>query len=157
MKQLHLSSNSQRIRSVCSAAQVGVGTNPPCRPHHRAASCGPSPFPCDCSALYNPGCNPNNLYGALVGGPNKNDTFDDLRTDFAATEVTLDWNAALTGLMAGLTDNRITWDDCKSAGLQSKPGDIGPGLTSAGPYRHVRAYWQLLLLTAATVLVAKLL
>lgn len=130
--------------------QVGVGNNPPCRPHHRAASCGPSPFPCDCSALFNTGCNPNTLYGALVGGPDKEDKFEDVRTDFAATEVTLDWNSALTGLMAGLTGNRITWDDCKSAGLQEKPGDVAPTLSAAGPSRasHL-VMWGSLLVAAA--------
>lgn len=147
------------LSALCLLArvqQVGVGNNPPCRPHHRAASCGPAPFPCDCSALYNPGCNPHNLYGALVGGPNQNDTWEDVRTDFAATEVTLDWNAGLTGLMAGLADNSVTWNDCKSASLQDKPGDIGPAL-SAAVHHCVRALWQLLLLAAAAFGVAGLL
>lgn len=70
------------------------------------------------------------MYGALVGGPSKNDTFEDDRKDFAATEVTLDWNAALAGLMAGLSGERITWDNCKAAGLQDKPGDVGQALSS---------------------------
>lgn len=91
-----------------------------------------------------------------MGGPNQNDTWDDVRTDFAATEVTLDWNAGLAGLMAGLAENRVTWDNCKSAGLQDKPGDIGPAL-SAAPHQRVRALWQLLLLAAAALAVAGLL
>lgn len=93
-----------------------------------------------------------------MGGPNQNDTWDDVRTDFAATEVTLDWNAGLTGLMAGLAENRVTWDNCKSAGLQDKPGDIGPALSAAAPqHQCVRALWQLLLLAVAALAVAGLL
>lgn len=149
-----LTSELALTRSACGRfSQVGVGTNPPCRPHHRAASCGPSRVPCDCTALYNKGCNPNTLYGALVGGPNKEGKFEDLRTDFAAAEVTLDWNAALTGMVAGLTGNRITWDDCKSAGLQEKPGDIAPAL-SAGSATRAAAIWRLLLCIAAIALAA---
>lgn len=91
-----------------------------------------------------------------MGGPNKNDTFEDVRTDFAAAEVTLDWNAAFTGLMAGLSGNRITWDNCKSAGLQDKPGDIGPTLTNAAPQRHMCGLWHLLLSFAALVFVSML-
>lgn len=108
-------------------------------------------MPCDCTALYNTGCNPNTLYGALVGGPNKDDKFEDLRTDFAAAEVTLDWNAALTGMLSGLAGNRITWDDCKSAGLQEKPGDIAPAL-SAGAMSQSVAIWRLLLCLAAAAM-----
>jgi hypothetical protein len=101
--------------------------------------------PCDCTALYNTGCNPNTLYGALIGGPDKNDKYEDVRTDFAASEVTLDWNAGFTGMLAGLSSSRVTWDDCRSAGLQEKPGDISPSLTSAAARPPVVGAWQLLL------------
>eukprot|EP00775_Hariotina_reticulata_P008741 gene8741-8921_t len=43
------------------------------------------------------------LSGALVSGPLRNDTFPDKRTDFQTGEVALDYNAALTGVVAGLS------------------------------------------------------
>lgn len=88
-----------------------------------------------------------------MGGPNKEDKFEDLRTDFAALEVALDWNAALTGMVAGLASERVTWDDCKSAGLQEKPGDVGPAL-SAAPHRRQFSCCWLLLVSMLTLLLA---
>ncbi|KAJ3045032.1 Endoglucanase [Rhizophlyctis rosea] len=44
------------------------------------------------------------LYGALVGGPEKNDTYVDNRENYVYTEVTQDYNAAWTGLLAGLIE-----------------------------------------------------
>lgn len=43
--------------------------------------------------------NPLTLIGAVVGGPNTEDQFEDDRTQYIFTEVALDYN---TGLMAGL-------------------------------------------------------
>jgi hypothetical protein len=119
----------------------------------------PGGLPCDCTALYNEGCNPNTLYGALVGGPNKEDKFDDARTDFAASEVTLDWNAGFTGMLAGLASARVSWDDCKSQRLQDGRGDVPSTLTSgAGAARLGCAWWQLLAAAwAAAALMAPLL
>ncbi|KAF8066338.1 celD [Scenedesmus sp. PABB004] len=114
---------------------VGIGTNPPCRPHHRGASCvapGPPGQPCDCTAYFNPGCNPNTIYGALVGGPTKDDAYEDLRWDFEKAEVALDWNAGFTGMLAGLADAGVSWDDCKAAGLEDGRGDAPPSLSGAG-------------------------
>jgi hypothetical protein len=112
-------------------------------------------LPCDCTALYNEGCNPNTLYGALVGGPDKEDKFADVRTDFAAAEVTLDWNAGLTGLLAGLSSNKVSWEDCKAKGLQDGRGDVPSSLTSGawggGRSAALRA-WQLVLLLVAVAL-----
>ncbi|KAJ3038017.1 hypothetical protein HDV00_001061 [Rhizophlyctis rosea] len=44
------------------------------------------------------------LYGALVGGPNADDTYVDNREDYVYTEVTQDYNAAFSGALAGLID-----------------------------------------------------
>ncbi len=44
-----------------------------------------------CACLQGP--NPNVLYGALVGGPNNQDYFDNLRSDYVLNEVALDYNS----------------------------------------------------------------
>lgn len=88
--------------SPCVA--VGVGIHPgPCQAHHRAASCGMLGTPCDCSAYLNTGCNPNIIYGALVGGPDVNDEFVDQRSNYQQAEVAVDWNAGFTGVLRHLS------------------------------------------------------
>jgi hypothetical protein len=112
---------------------VGVGTNPPCQPHHRGASCGPLNQPCDCTAFASKACNPNVIFGGLVGGPGKDDSFEDNRLNFAALEVALDWNAGFTGVMAALSSGAYpSWQDCASAGQQDGRGQISTALNAAG-------------------------
>jgi hypothetical protein len=79
-----------------SSYVVGFGNNYPLRPHHTGAHGGTwndfnSPLP-----------NRNIIYGALVGGPKSANDYDyqDIRTDYVANEVALDYNAALTGALA---------------------------------------------------------
>ena len=45
--------------------------------------------------------NPYILHGALVGGPNQNDGYSDVRSDFQSNEVTTDYNAGFTSALAG--------------------------------------------------------
>jgi hypothetical protein len=81
---------------------VGVGPSPPCRVHHRGASCPVDhKLPCDCTALWNPGCNPTPLVGALVGGPGDSTSHNDSRMNFRQNEPALDYNAAFTGMEGG--------------------------------------------------------
>ena len=75
---------------------VGVGVNPPVRPHHSGASCVIGQ-PCSIS---DPGPNPHVVTGALVGGPGRDDSYADVRTDYVANEVALDYNSGYTGLVA---------------------------------------------------------
>ncbi|KAI8463040.1 MAG: Six-hairpin glycosidase-like protein [Monoraphidium minutum] len=111
---------------------VGIGNAPVCRVHHRAASCGPLAARCDCAALRNPGCNPNTLYGALVGGPGAQDDFEDARNNFQQNEVALDWNAGFSGALAGLNAGAAAgWDECTNNGLSS-----GRGSTSGAAARR---------------------
>ena len=50
------------------------------------------------------GPNPNILYGALVGGPkNINDEYTDVRSDYKANEVAVDYNAGFQSATAGTT------------------------------------------------------
>lgn len=77
---------------------VGFGDNFPLQPHHRSAS-GTSPKSIE--------PNRNILYGALVGGLTEADDFayQDKRSDYVSNEVTLDYNAGLTGALAWMYKN----------------------------------------------------
>eukprot|EP00877_Chromochloris_zofingiensis_P004306 jgi/Chrzof1/13877/Cz08g15270.t1 len=111
---------------------VGVGIHPgPCQAHHRAASCGMLGTPCDCSAYLNTGCNPNIIYGALVGGPDVNDEFVDQRSNYQQAEVAVDWNAGFTGVMAALSTNPISWSQCQQAGQENGRGRVSPNINAA--------------------------
>ena len=61
---------------------VGWGENSPLRPHHRSSSCPDLPAPCGQDAYNNPGPNWQVLNGALVGGPDQNDEYDDDRANY---------------------------------------------------------------------------
>jgi len=80
----------------------GFGNNPPERPHHRASSCPDMPQQCDWNAFNNPGPNPQVLNGALVGGPDHNDNYNDDRGNFVSNEVATDYNAGFQSALAGL-------------------------------------------------------
>jgi len=87
---------------------VGFGTNPPERPHHRSSSCPLSPVPCNWDNFNSPSANPQTLYGALVGGPGKNDEYTDDRKDFIKNEVATDYNAGFQSAVAGLKHLALT-------------------------------------------------
>ncbi|KAI9321243.1 Six-hairpin glycosidase-like protein [Dichotomocladium elegans] len=74
----------------------GVHMNSPHNPHHAGASGG--------SDINNIDTSPPEekyiLYGAIIGGPDKDDKFYDERNDWAQTEVALDYNAPFQGLVA---------------------------------------------------------
>ncbi|CAO3631798.1 unnamed protein product [Cunninghamella blakesleeana] len=75
---------------------VGVHPNAPANPHSSTASGG--------TDINNINTSPPKelyvLYGAVVGGPNKEDIFYDERNDWTQTEVALDYNAPFQGLVA---------------------------------------------------------
>lgn len=74
---------------------IGFGKSPPGRPHHRdsALKMGQSG---DWDAFKkNTGRNPNELTGALCGGPLEDGSWVDDREDYVGNEVALDYNAAL--------------------------------------------------------------
>lgn len=74
----------------------GVHMNSPHNPHHAGASGGTDIGNIDTS----PPEELHLLYGAIVGGPNKDDIFYDERNDWTQTEVALDYNAPFQGLVA---------------------------------------------------------
>lgn len=77
---------------------VGFGQNPPRNPHHRTAHGSWT------DNIQQPAQSRHVLYGALVGGPDANDSYVDDRQNYVANEVALDYNAAYTGALAKLYD-----------------------------------------------------
>ena len=73
---------------------VGFGENPPCHPHHRTAQGSYS------NNMNEPSEHRHTLYGALVGGPDAGDNYNDQVSDYTANEVACDYNAGFTGILA---------------------------------------------------------
>lgn len=67
---------------------IGVGSNYPRCPHHRAA-CPTKTCPCE-----------HTLTGGLVGGPDSGDGYQDQIDQYQYTEVALDYNACYVALLA---------------------------------------------------------
>ena len=59
---------------------------------------------CECGneAHDSPDPNPQVLEGALVGGPDENDNWEDDRADYVRNEVATDYNAGIQFSVAGL-------------------------------------------------------
>ena len=64
-------------------------------------SCPYAPAPCTHEQANSPNPNPQVLYGALVGGPDEWDNYNDDRQDYVANEVACDYNAGYQGALAG--------------------------------------------------------
>lgn len=75
---------------------VGFGENSPKNPHHRTAHGSYT------NNIGDPADNRHILYGALVGGPNRDDTYSDDRNNYINNEVACDYNAGFTGALAKL-------------------------------------------------------
>ncbi|KAK6935440.1 Glycoside hydrolase family 9 [Dillenia turbinata] len=89
---------------------VGYGSKYPMQLHHRGSSL-PSihvfPAKIECNQGYSDWYssnqpNPNTHVGAIVGGPNSNDQFNDARSDYSHLEPTTYMNAAFVGSVAAL-------------------------------------------------------
>lgn len=97
-----LGSNPERMSYM-----VGYGSKFPQRIHHRASSL-PSVdqhadhIACKDGTPYflSSAANPNQLTGAVVGGPDSDDSYADDRVDAAKSEPTTYVNAPLVGLLA---------------------------------------------------------
>lgn len=79
---------------------VGYGPNPPTQPHHRGASCPQLGQECTWDYFQSRDPNPHTLYGALVGGPDGSDQYEDTRGNFMQNEVAVDYNGGFTGARA---------------------------------------------------------
>lgn len=77
---------------------VGYGEKSPKNPHHRTAHASWN------NSVYDPVENRHILYGALVGGPNQDGTYEDDRNNYINNEVACDYNAGFTGLLCKMVD-----------------------------------------------------
>jgi hypothetical protein len=66
------------------------------------SSCPSRPAVCDWNSYNSPLPNPQLLIGALVGGPDQNDRYEDRRDDYIKNEVATDYNAGFQSAVAGL-------------------------------------------------------
>jgi endoglucanase len=92
----------------CYSFEIGYGSKYPLRPHHRGASCPNRPAPCGYDEANSPNPSPQILYGGLVGGPDEDDSYEDVRTDYVENEVALDYNAGFQGSLAGILHLQAT-------------------------------------------------
>lgn len=93
---------------------VGYGSNYPMHIHHRGASIPSTkinPAPVTCLGgfqWYNSNAkDPNVLEGALVGGPDQNDGYNDARSNFAQAEAATANNAPLVGVLAKIASMKF--------------------------------------------------
>lgn len=108
--------------NVCFVA--GFADNSACRYHHRAAS-GVSGDKDQTPSKYV-------LVGALVGGPNKNGEYEDLRDKYETNEVAIDYNAGLVGAAAALYAVYKT-GSCDTSIAGVKNVELGGGQTEPNP------------------------
>ncbi|MCY0966708.1 glycoside hydrolase family 9 protein [Parathalassolituus penaei] len=76
--------------------QIGMGNKSPQNPHHRGSHASWN------NNIEEPKTNRHPLIGALVGGPYKEDQFDDNRTDYIGNEISINYNAGFTNALARL-------------------------------------------------------
>nr|AXQ39836.1 beta-1,4-endoglucanase [Loboptera decipiens] len=83
---------------------VGYGNNPPSHEQHRSSSCPDAPATCDWNTYNGGQANAHVLYGALVGGPDSSDNYQDIRQDYVHNEVACDYNAGFQSALAALNE-----------------------------------------------------
>ncbi len=88
-----LGENPDNFSYVC-----GYGENSPQNPHHRTAHGSWK------NAEAYPETSRHTLYGALVGGPNEDGSYEDDRGNYINNEVATDYNAGFTALLCKMTD-----------------------------------------------------
>lgn len=77
-----------------SSYLIGYGKNSPQHPHHRTSHGSWA------DSQNTPANHRHILYGALVGGPAKDDSYTDSISDYVSNEVATDYNAGFTGALA---------------------------------------------------------
>lgn len=94
---------------------VGFGKNPPTHAHHRGASVPKLTIEqvvdCPMSFVYwynTDKPNPNELTGAILGGPDQNDNFIDDRTKSSYTEPCTYINSVAVGVLAKLAGRPLS-------------------------------------------------
>ncbi|KAG0309040.1 hypothetical protein BGZ98_005545 [Dissophora globulifera] len=119
---------------------VGVHSNSPINPHSAPASGGNSADTLDTFPVKEA----YTIYGALVGGPDKNDRFLDIRSDWRQNEVALDYNAPFNGLMAYQVMTSKT---------SPAYAVIPPGRPDLPPILNGMAVWQIILIVIGSIFV----
>lgn len=86
---------------------VGYGSKYPKHVHHRGASIPKDGNKYSCTGGWKwrdaKTANPNTITGAMVGGPDRFDGFNDVRTSYNYTEPTMAGNAGLVAALVSLT------------------------------------------------------
>ncbi|CAL0318681.1 unnamed protein product [Lupinus luteus] len=107
---------------------VGYGNRFPKHVHHRGASTPNDNNHYSCTGGWkwrdNPNGNPNNITGAMVGGPDRFDQFHDSRSNYNFTEPTMAGNAGLVAALISLTNTIGTGIDKNT--IFSKVPPLGP-------------------------------
>lgn len=78
---------------------VGFGKDSPKRPHHRTAHSSWA------DSMTMPAYHRHTIYGALVGGPGRDDSYTDDVNNYTNNEVACDYNAGFVGVLAKLYGN----------------------------------------------------
>ncbi len=99
--------------------EVGYDENSAKNPHHRASHGSTT------NSMEDPATAKHTLYGALVGGPDFDDYYEDDRTNYVYNEVAIDYNAGFVGALAGLYEQY---------GKNQKPMDSIPQDTDEKPF-----------------------
>ncbi|HET9958015.1 MAG TPA: glycoside hydrolase family 9 protein [Polyangiaceae bacterium] len=86
------------LGSTGRSFEIGYGVNPPEHPHHRTAHSSWA----DSQTV--PEKHRHTLVGALVGGPDSKDVYEDKIDNFINNEVACDYNAGFVGLLGKLTE-----------------------------------------------------
>ncbi|WP_231757938.1 glycoside hydrolase family 9 protein [Microbulbifer elongatus] len=126
--------------------QIGYGSVYPTSPHHRTAHGSWN------DSLSDPVDNRHTLVGALVGGPDASDGFENDRGDYILNEVTTDYNAGFTGALARLWmdfgGNPIPEDSFPAPEerdteffVDAKLNSTGPRHTEISARPHNRSAW----------------
>lgn len=104
-----------------SSYVVGYGNNYPLFPHHRASSGRLEGPPADEKKTM-----PQRhiLYGALVGGPMMDDSYEDNIDEYRYTEVAIDYNAGFVGAMAGMAKHFGTGQKAEPIPAEPETEDI---------------------------------
>jgi len=84
-EQINYLLGDNRHNGGCYSFEIGYGSKFPQHPHHRGASMG------------------HQLTGALVGGPDQNDNYNDDQNDYVMNEVATDYNSGFHGALAALS------------------------------------------------------
>lgn len=120
---------------------VGFGDKYPTHVHHRAASIPWDHLRHSCEEgdkwLNTKEANPNNILGAMVGGPDQNDIFLDERDKPWFTEPTISSNAGLVAALIAHHDPPIIRHDHDSSYNASTSNGLNLGIDMIGIYENI--------------------